>query len=185
MTLLKREKGLYLRIRDPYVNSPEMEEVERIFRLTPGLSRYRIKSELSEEANQRLPSPLGNDTIKVNPCFVLQIMTFLSKGVCVPEEHVVLGDRSGDARGGRPAIRLDAGHRRKLRRPRAEAPSPGCGGGRSVRGVLFQHRPRRREIAGGPVHPRDRVRPPGIGRQEPRPVAYPPCRWMRRLSRRG
>jgi hypothetical protein len=91
MTLLKREKGLYLRIRDPYVHSPEMEEVERIFRLTPGLSRYRIKSELSEEANQRLPSPLGNDTIYVNPRSVLQIMTFLSKGVCVPEEHVRSG----------------------------------------------------------------------------------------------
>ena len=67
MTLLKREKGLYLRIRDPYVNSLEMEEVERIFRLTPGLSRYRIKSELSEEADQRLPSPLGNDTIYMTP----------------------------------------------------------------------------------------------------------------------
>src|SRR5271166_5275309 len=51
MTLLKREKGLYLRIRAPYVHSPEMEEVAQIFRLTPGLSRYRIKSELSEDVN--------------------------------------------------------------------------------------------------------------------------------------
>ena len=91
MTLLKREKGLYLRIRDPYVHSPEMEELARIFRLTPGLSKYRIKSELSEEANQRLPSPLGNDTIYLNLRSVLQIMTFLSKGVCVPEEHVRSG----------------------------------------------------------------------------------------------
>src|SRR5262249_42830084 len=30
VTLLKREKGLYLRIRDPYVHSPEMEEVAQI-----------------------------------------------------------------------------------------------------------------------------------------------------------
>ena len=52
VTLLKREKGLYLRIRPPYVHSPEMEEVAWIFRLTPGLSRYRIKSELSEEVEQ-------------------------------------------------------------------------------------------------------------------------------------
>jgi hypothetical protein len=91
MTLLKREKGLYLRIRDPYVHSPEMEEAERIFRLTPGLSRYRVKSELTEEANQRLPMPMGNDTIYLNMRSVLQIMTFLSKGVCVPEGHVLAG----------------------------------------------------------------------------------------------
>jgi hypothetical protein len=65
-----------------------MHEVARIFRLTPGLSAYRIKSELTEEANRGLPSPLGLDTIYLNLRSVLQIMTFLSKGVCVPEEHV-------------------------------------------------------------------------------------------------
>ena len=91
VTLLKREKGLYLRIRDPYVHSPEMEEVARIFRLIPGLSKYRLKSELTDEANRRLASPLGDDTIYVNMRSVLQIMTFLSKGVCVPEEHVRSG----------------------------------------------------------------------------------------------
>jgi hypothetical protein len=84
----KRERALYLRIRPDYVNSPEMAEVARIFRLTPGLSKYQIKSELSEEANQGVPSPMGNDTIYLNLRSVLQIMTFLSKGVCVPEEHV-------------------------------------------------------------------------------------------------
>jgi hypothetical protein len=91
VTLLKREKGLYLRVRDPYVHSPEMEEAARIFRLTPGLSKYRIKSELTEEVNPRLPSPLGSDTIYLNLRSVLQIMTFLSKGVCVPEDHVRSG----------------------------------------------------------------------------------------------
>jgi hypothetical protein len=88
MTLLKREKGLYLRVRPPYVNSPEMQEVARIFRLTPGLSAYQIKPELSEEAKSSLPSPLGSDTIYLNLRSILQMMTFLSKGVCVPEEHV-------------------------------------------------------------------------------------------------
>ncbi len=68
-----------------------MEEVARIFKLMPGRSQYRIKSELTEEANQRLPSPLGNDTIYMNLRSVLQIMTFLSKGVCMPEEHVRSG----------------------------------------------------------------------------------------------
>jgi len=88
--LLKREKGLYLRVRSPYVHSPEMAEVARIFRVTPGLSKYRIKSELSEEIN-KVPSPLGDDTFYMNLRSVLQIMTFLSKGVCVPEEHELSG----------------------------------------------------------------------------------------------
>ena len=41
---------------------------------------------------------------------------------------------------GRPALRLDAGHRRQLRRPRAEAPAPRRGGGRPVPGLLVLHR---------------------------------------------
>ena len=40
---------------------------------------------------QKLPRPLGDDTIYMNMRSVLQIMTFLSKGVCVPEEHVRSG----------------------------------------------------------------------------------------------
>ena len=89
-TLLKREKELVLRVFPPYVHSPEMEEVARIFRLTPGLSKYRIKSELAG-TDRKLPSPLGDDTFYLNLRSVLQVMTFLSKGVCVPEEHVRSG----------------------------------------------------------------------------------------------
>jgi hypothetical protein len=88
--LLKREKGLYLKIRPAYIDSPEMQEVAKIFHLTPRLSKYRIKSELNEEANQKLPNPL-DDTIYMNLRSVLQIMTFLSRGVCVPDEHVISG----------------------------------------------------------------------------------------------
>jgi hypothetical protein len=68
-----------------------MHEVARIFHLTPGLSKYRIKSELNEEVNQKLPKPLDYDTIYLNLRSVLQIMTFLSRGVCVPDEHVISG----------------------------------------------------------------------------------------------
>ena len=59
MALLKRDKDLFLKIRPQYVHSPEMEEVARIFRLTPGLSQYRIKSELSDEVTGRSPRPAG------------------------------------------------------------------------------------------------------------------------------
>ena len=90
MVLHKRQKDLFLKIREPFVHSPEMEEVARIFRLTPGLRQYRIRSELSEELSSPA-SPLGSDTIYMNLRSVLQIMTFLSKGVCVPEEHVRKG----------------------------------------------------------------------------------------------
>ncbi len=99
MTLRKREKDLFLRVRDPYVDSPEMQEIARIFHVTPGLGKYRIKSELSDEvkselsddANAKVPNPLESDTIYMNLRSILQIMTFLSKGVCVPEEHVQSG----------------------------------------------------------------------------------------------
>lgn len=91
ITLLKREKELFLKIRPQYVDSPEMQEVARIFHLAPGLRKYKVKSELTEEAEERLPRPLGDDTFYLNMRSVLQIMTFLSKGVCVPEEHVRTG----------------------------------------------------------------------------------------------
>ncbi len=91
VTLVKRDKGLYLRIRDPFVHSPEMAEVARIFGLTPGLNLYRIKSELTDEAKRSQPSAMGGDTIYMNLRSVLQVMTFLAKGVCVPEEHVQTG----------------------------------------------------------------------------------------------
>jgi hypothetical protein len=90
-TLYKREKDLYLRIRPRFVNSPEMEEVARIFGLVPGRDKYRIKPELSEEALKTSRAPLGSDTIYMNMRSVLQMMTFLSKGVCVPEEHARAG----------------------------------------------------------------------------------------------
>jgi hypothetical protein len=91
VVLLKRDKDLVLKIRPAFVHSPEMAEVARIFRLKPGLSIYKIKSELTEEANQKLPNPEGGDIIYMNLRSVLQIMTFMSKGVNVPEEHVACG----------------------------------------------------------------------------------------------
>ena len=95
ITLLKREKDLVLKIRDPFVHSPEMTEVARIFQLKPGLKMYKIKSELTDEAYQRrtVSSQEGTDTIYINLRSVLQIMTFLSKGVRVPDDHVISGSR--------------------------------------------------------------------------------------------
>ncbi len=91
LALMKRQKELVLRIRPDETNSPEMLEIARIFHLAPGRTHYRVKSELAEDASGDVPSPLGSDTIYLNMRSVLQIMTFLSKGVRVPEEHVACG----------------------------------------------------------------------------------------------
>ncbi|KAJ3057687.1 hypothetical protein HK102_010931, partial [Quaeritorhiza haematococci] len=88
-SLLKRDKGLVLKVRPDLVQSPEMLEVARIFRLRPGLAAYRVKSDLAEnalEASRSLDE--GEETIYLHMRSILQIMIFLSKGVCVPVEHV-------------------------------------------------------------------------------------------------
>jgi len=101
--LHKRERGLELKIRSPFNQSPEMQELAEIFNLTPGLRRYKIESELKPNAES---SPLValpvKDTIYLNLRSMLQIMTFMSKGVCVPVEHVLDGQapttRTADGR---------------------------------------------------------------------------------------
>ena len=94
VALYKRRRGLELKIRSPFHRSPEARELAEIFNLTPGLNRYKIESELEPDSQSSLPGALpGGDTIYLNLRSMLQIMTFLSKGVCVPEEHV----RSGEA----------------------------------------------------------------------------------------
>ena len=92
MALYKLEKELTLKIRSGFTHSPEMQELAQIFHLTPGLNRYKIESELEPDAQSSVPGALpGIDTIYLNLRSMLQIMTFLSKGVCVPAEHVIDG----------------------------------------------------------------------------------------------
>ena len=185
MTLLKREKELILKIRPAYVHSPEMEEVARIFHLTPGLSKYRIKSELTEEANAETPEPAGKRHDLPEPAVGVADHDLPVQGGVRPRGARAVGHRADDARSGRRAFRLDAGHRRELPCPRAEAPSPRTRRWPSTyRGYWFYIAPRRREVARGPGHPRDPVRTPGIGREERRPAAHPPARRVRDSSRR-
>ena len=53
MTLRKKETCIILRVRPSDVDSFEMQEIAKIFHLRPGLSAYKIKSELSEEDEER------------------------------------------------------------------------------------------------------------------------------------
>ncbi|HEY0982742.1 hypothetical protein [Schlesneria sp.] len=97
MTVHKYEKTLVLRVREQDRMSPEMLEVAQIFRLRPGRSTYKIKSEMSGDHPEREPGIVdeedlaAGDTIFVNMRSMLQIGVFLSKGVCIPDEHVTRG----------------------------------------------------------------------------------------------
>jgi hypothetical protein len=92
MALYKREKELTMKIRTPFSNSAEMKEIGRIFHLTAGLNRFRIDSELQPGAESSPPGePERGDTMYLNLRSILQIMTFLSKGVRVPDEHNACG----------------------------------------------------------------------------------------------
>ena len=118
VALRKRERELTLKIRSGFTQSPEMQEVAEIFHLRPGLSRYKIKSELqpNAESTPLQPLPTTGDTIYLNLRSVLQIMTFLSKGGLRPRGARPRGHRAHDAGSRRPPVRLDHRHGRQLLR---------------------------------------------------------------------
>jgi hypothetical protein len=95
MTVRKQERTLVLRIRDQDRLAPEAVEMARIFRLVPGKTIYKIKSELTGEHPDRKPGTPDErdvgDTVYVNMRSMLQMAVFLSKGVRVPPEHVQSG----------------------------------------------------------------------------------------------
>lgn len=91
LTVSRKEKGLVLSVRPAFVDSPELEEFCRVLNLIPKQSYYKIKAELTDDStpNQKIIPP--SDTIYLNMRSILQIMTFLSKGVRVPEQHTLCG----------------------------------------------------------------------------------------------
>jgi hypothetical protein len=91
MALLKRDKVLVLHVHKEFLDSPELEEFTRIFRVRPGLRTYRIKSELTEKVGGKPDALPADDTLYMNMRSILQVMIFLAKGVSVPEEHVIAG----------------------------------------------------------------------------------------------
>ena len=92
VAIRKREKGLLLQVRPSEVDSVEMQNLARAFRLKPGLATYKVKSELAIDSDEGdRPGSEPGDTIYMNMRSILQILTFLSKGVSVPQEHVLCG----------------------------------------------------------------------------------------------
>ncbi|WP_435008991.1 hypothetical protein P12x_000237 [Tundrisphaera lichenicola] len=92
-SLRKREKSVVLKIRPNELRSPDVVHLTEVLGLDPGQRLYKVRSEQSEEESmeQPLPNPLGEDSILVNMRSVLDIMVFLSKGVCIPPDHFASG----------------------------------------------------------------------------------------------
>jgi hypothetical protein len=93
-SILGETKSLVLRIREGERSAPDVVELTRRLGLPDGRALYRIESEqrVVEESSDLLPDALDErDGIVVNMRSILDIMTFLSKGVCVPSEHVSSG----------------------------------------------------------------------------------------------
>ncbi len=94
-TLEKRQKTVAIRIRPADLDAPDVQQLVAMLRLRPGQNTYNWRDEQLGDDSERevvtLPNPLGGETIKIHMRSVLQVMSFLSKGVCVPEEHVLNG----------------------------------------------------------------------------------------------
>jgi hypothetical protein len=92
--LNRRKQILMIEIRPEHRAAPELDELARLLRVSPGLDRYVVQSKFVDDDSDmptQMPSPLGDDHIVLNTRSVLQMMTFLSKGVVIPEEHVRCG----------------------------------------------------------------------------------------------
>ena len=86
-TLIKKTQQPILFVDPKVVDSPEMREVARAFRLKGGLTRYRItQGELTP-----FPAPPPGDgltSLEVETRSLLQALYFVSHGIDVPAEHV-------------------------------------------------------------------------------------------------
>ncbi len=85
--LKKKTQELVIRVKAHERDSFEMQEIARLLRLQPGKSEYTIRSEYAETDANELPTPLGEKELVINSRSILQMLTFLSKGVCVPPDH--------------------------------------------------------------------------------------------------
>ena len=101
MILRKKIKSLYLRILPVALDSWEVQVVVRLLELEPGKASYHIKWEPVGQFTDS-PKPLGHDTLYVRPRTMMEVLEFLSKGVCLPPEHI--------AQGLAPMTRDETGH---------------------------------------------------------------------------
>ncbi len=90
--LQKQVRSIAMRFRPEARNDPDVVQFALALGLEPGRSLYRITAEQSlESSSDDLPAALDDDSIVLNMRSILDAMTFLSKGVEVPQAHVADG----------------------------------------------------------------------------------------------
>ena len=97
-TLVRKNQQSVLRIAPEAVNSPEVQDFVRVFRLRPGLTQYDI----TQEALNPFPStypPEGVTSLDLETRSLLQALYYVSHGIDIPPEH---------ATGGLVTVTLDA-----------------------------------------------------------------------------
>jgi len=89
-TLVRRAPHAVLRVDPEALDSPEVQDFVRIFRLKPGLTQYDI----TEEALNPFPSTFpaeGVTTLDLETRSLLQALYYVSHGVDIPPEHAKRG----------------------------------------------------------------------------------------------
>ena len=101
-TLVRRRLQPVMRVDPDAIDSPEMQEVARILKLVPALTKYDITLETLEPFPKTYPTT-GVRSLDLETRSLLQALYFVAQGVEVPEEHAQRGlvtvTRDG---GGRP-----------------------------------------------------------------------------------
>jgi hypothetical protein len=140
-TLIKKTQQPVLRVDPEAVNSPEVQDFVRVFRLRPGLIQYDI----TQEALNPFPStypPEGVTRLDLETRSLLQALYYVSTGIDIPPEHTTRGAGDGYPRRSWSCVRLGDCHAplfpRGLGQGEQAATGRTCGG--AVQGLLVLHR---------------------------------------------
>jgi hypothetical protein len=89
--LIRKENKLLVRVNEPAIGSPELDEVIHLLNLKPGQLTYDVVV-----APGNVPDPLHyprppSAELRITPRSTSQVYFYLSNGVEVPDEHVACG----------------------------------------------------------------------------------------------
>ena len=85
-TLTRKTQAPVLLVSPSALNSPEVREMVRVFRLKPGLTKYDITQELLSPFPETYP-PEGVTSLDLETRSLLQALYYVSHGIDIPDEH--------------------------------------------------------------------------------------------------
>jgi hypothetical protein len=91
LVLTQMEPGYKLAFSPAAEGNPTADMLRQLLRLSPGRLDYDVHRVEVPGGIKMLPLPEARDTIDVKTRTLLDMLTFLSKGVSLPEEHVCRG----------------------------------------------------------------------------------------------